>query len=62
MQLTGMTVNERLYEASLMPEWDAAARSRNKKRMVELLGKVDLADQAELIAGTILSNPAKYGF
>ena len=58
----GMTVNERLFEAGLMPEWDAAARSRNRERMIELLGKVDLGDQAEWIADTILSNPAKYGF
>lgn len=61
-QYGGMTVNERLFEAGLSAEWDAAARSRNRARMIELLGKVDLEDQAEWMADTILSNPGKYGF
>jgi hypothetical protein len=61
-QYGGMTVNERLSDAGLMPEWDTAASSRNTERMIELLGKVDLADQAESIVETILSNPRKYGF
>ena len=54
--------HERLFEAGLLPEWDAAARSRNRDRMIELLGRVDLGDQAEWIADTVLSNPGKYGF
>jgi len=58
----GMTTNERLFDAGLLLEWSAAARSRNRERMIELLGKVDLADQAEWIVDTTLSNPAKYGF
>jgi hypothetical protein len=37
--------------------WDAAACSRNKERMIELLGNVDLGDQAEWITDTILANP-----
>ena len=53
----GMTTNERLFEAGLLSEWDAAARSRNRDRMIELLGRVDLGDQAEWIADTVLSNP-----
>jgi hypothetical protein len=57
-----MTTNERLFEAGLLSEWNAAARSRNRERMIELLGKVDLGDQAEWIADTVLSNPGKYGF
>jgi hypothetical protein len=61
-EYSGMTVNERLSEAGLLPEWDAAARSRNRERMIDLLGKVDLANQAEWIADTILSKPGKYGF
>jgi hypothetical protein len=56
-----MTTNERLFEAGLLSEWDGAKRSRNRERMIELLGKVDLGDQAEWIADTILSNPRKYG-
>jgi hypothetical protein len=58
----GMTNNERLVEAGLLSEWSAAARSRNRDRMIELLGKVDLGDQAEWIADKVLSNPEKYGF
>lgn len=58
----GMTTNERLFEAGLLSEWTAAARSRNRERMIELLGKVDLGDQAESLTDTVLSNPGKYGF
>ena len=58
----GMTTNERLFVAGLLSEWTAAARSRNRERMIELLGKVDLGDQAESITETTLSNPGKYGF
>ncbi len=58
----GMTTNKRLFDAGLLSEWSAAARSRNRERMIELLGKVDLGDPAESIANTVLSNPEKYGF
>ncbi len=57
-----MTVNERLLNAGLLKEWDKAAQSRNRERMVEILGKVALADRAEVIVSTILANPAFYGF
>ena len=58
----GMTTNERFFEAGLLSDWDAAARSRHRERMIELLSRVDLGDQAEWIADTVLSNPEKYGF
>jgi hypothetical protein len=58
----GMTVNERFYEAGIMEEWDRAATSKNRDRMIELLGEVELADQAEQIADTVLSDPKRYGF
>jgi hypothetical protein len=35
----GMTTNERLFDAGLLSKWDAAARSRNRERMIELLAK-----------------------
>lgn len=60
-QYAGMTTNERLLEAGLLSEWNDAARSRNRERMIELLCKVDLGDQAGQIADMVLSNPAKYG-
>jgi hypothetical protein len=49
--------NERLFEAGLLSEWNSAASSRDRERMIELLGKVDLGDQAEWISDTVLSNP-----
>ena len=58
----GMTTNERLFEAGLLSDWKVAASSRNRDRMIELLGKVDLGEQAEWIADTVLANPGKYGF
>jgi len=54
---SGMTVNERLYEAGIMEEWDRATASRNRDRMIELLGKVELSDQAEHIADSVLTDP-----
>jgi hypothetical protein len=57
-----MTTNDRLFDAGLLSEWNAAARSHNRDRMIELLGKVDLEDQAEWIADTILSNPASTAY
>ena len=59
---SGMTVNERLYEAGITDAWDTAANSRNRDRMIELLGQVELSDQAERIVDTILANPGRYGF
>lgn len=59
---SGMTVNERLFSAGIMADWDLAAKSRDRKCMIELLSSVGLADQAEQIADTILSNPKRYGF
>lgn len=58
----GMTVNERLYEAGLMDAWGCAAKAKNRKDMVAILSRVELEDQAEWIADTVLANPAKYGF
>ena len=58
----GMTVNERLYEAGVIEEWDKAATSKNRERMIELLGKVGLADQAEQIAEAALFASKRDGF
>ena len=58
----GMTANERLFEAGSLSGWNAAARLRNREQMIELLGEVDLEDQAEWIADTVLLNAGKYGF
>jgi hypothetical protein len=58
----GMTTNERLYSAGLMPEWDDAAYSRNREKMIEILGRVGLAGQADNIAENVLADPKRYGF
>lgn len=58
----GMTVNERLWEAGIMDAWDTAAISRDRDRMIELLGQVELASQAEKIVDSVLANPKRYGF
>jgi hypothetical protein len=58
----GMTTNERLFLAGLLPEWDEAAHSRNGERMVEILCKIGLGGQANEIAGAVLADPQRYGF
>ena len=62
MDYGGMTTNERLFAAGLLSKWDDAVRKRERARMIELLSRVDLGQQAESIADTVLSNPSKYGF
>ena len=59
---SGMTTNERLFVAGLLDKFDAAARKRDRSRMIAILTKVELEGQADEIADTILSDPAKYGF
>jgi hypothetical protein len=59
---SGMTVNERLAVAGLFAQWDDAVRRRDRARMIAILQHVGLDADAETIAGTILKNPAHYGF
>jgi hypothetical protein len=59
----GMTVNERLFEAGLMAEFDAAVRAKERERIIALLMRVALSkDDAAFTADTILANPKRYGF
>jgi hypothetical protein len=60
--LSGMTTNERIYVAGMMPEWDAAARARNRERMVEILCTVGLGSHSDQIADAVLASPKRYGF
>ena len=62
IDFAGMTTNGRLYVAGLLPDWDVAVVSRNRKRMVEILGKVGLASDGDQIADAVLANPQRYGF
>jgi hypothetical protein len=56
-----MTVNERLFAAGLLDQFDAAIRASDKALMVTLLSRVGLEDQAEHIAETTLAHPTRYG-
>jgi hypothetical protein len=56
-----MTVNERLIAAGLLDQFDAAVRDGDRARMIDILGRVELADQAASIIETVLAHPTKYG-
>lgn len=59
----GMTINERLFEAKLLEQFDDAVRQRNKEKMIEILKSVDLTDtDAMACSETVLNNPRKYGY
>jgi len=59
----GMTVNERLFEAKLLEQWDTAARRRDRESMIDILLRVDLSPtQAQATVTAVLSNPGMYGF
>lgn len=59
---SGMTVNERLFAARLLDDWDSAIMARDRQRAIELLGDVDMGEtSAARTVDTILTNPSKYG-
>ena len=51
----GMTVNERLYLAGLLSRFDEAVRCSDRATLLELLGQVDLPDQAQTITDAVLA-------
>jgi hypothetical protein len=57
----GMSVNERLFAAGLLSDFDDEVRSGNRKRMIELLDRVHLARQSAWIVDSILSHPTRSG-
>lgn len=58
----GMTVNERLFSAGILDQFDAAARRRDRLAMLSLLRRVSLTErQAAETADTILADPSFYG-
>lgn len=62
-ELSGMTVNERLFTCGLIDRWDAAARARKREEMIAVLCEVALTkEQAAWSVDAVLANPAKYGF
>jgi hypothetical protein len=59
----GMTVNERLFEAGLLEEWDKAAHARDASAMAAVLVRVAItSEEAKQIVATVLANPERYGF
>jgi len=60
---SGMTVNERLFHAGLLDNFDIAAKNRDQKAMMDILSKVELSEsQAKETTDTIIDNPSKYGY
>jgi len=60
---SGMTVNERLFHAGLINQFDAAIHAKNKKEAISILQQAELPIEAatETVA-VILKNPGKYGY
>ena len=58
---SGMTVNERLFAAGLLSDFDEEACSGNRKKMIDLLDRVGLARQSAWIVDSILSHPTRSG-
>lgn len=59
---SGMTVNERLFSAGLMIEFENACKVRDRANMIGLLNKVELEDQSAIIVDKILKDPGFYGY
>ncbi len=52
-----MTLNERLFEANLLEEFDSAVEQKDKERLINILIKVEISrDEAEKTVSTILGN------
>lgn len=57
-----MTVNERLFVAGILDQFDDAARRRDRQAMLAYLRRVAMTDsQAVETTYTILANPSFYG-
>lgn len=58
---SGMTVNERLFVAGLLEEYEQAARRRDRGAMIEVLARVGV-QPPEATVDPILADPERYGF
>jgi hypothetical protein len=58
---SGMTVNERLFAAGLLLDFDEAAKHRDRERMINILRQVRVGTP-EWSVDTILANPERYGY
>jgi hypothetical protein len=62
-ELSGMTVNERMFACGLLDRWDALKHLRKREDMIALLRQVALSEEeAARTTDAFLANPAKYGF
>jgi hypothetical protein len=62
-ELSGMTVNERLWVCGVFEKWVDAAKRRNREDMVSVLMSVAFTElQAGYTTDAVLKNPAYYGF
>jgi len=59
-RFTGMTGNERLYEAGVMDAWDVALRARDRDTMIKLLEIAEWGEAAAETVDLILRNPERY--
>lgn len=58
-----MTVNERLFVAGLLQQFDTAIESGDRQRAIELLLRVAMDDASAIeTVNSVLANPAKYGY
>jgi hypothetical protein len=62
-ELSGMTVNERLFVCGVINNWNDAVRTRDRDEMIAILRSVTMTDkQVAWTVDTVLKNPARYGF
>ena len=58
-----MTVNERLFTARLLGQWDAAIEAGQREDAIALLKQVEMSEEgAAATVDAVLSNPSDYGF
>jgi len=61
--LSGMTVNERLFTLGLLDEFDSLVRRGERDGMVALLKRAELSESDALAcADRVLSDPKRYGY
>lgn len=59
----GMTVNERLFTAGLVGQFDAAIDAGDRDRAIDLLTRVAMSESsAATTVDAVLANPSKYGY
>jgi hypothetical protein len=60
-EINGMTTNERLSHFGLLKQFDLAARTRNRSKMIAALSDA-MVDDPERVADAVLARPASYGY